>query len=71
MRQEFQSNITSQQKEEVLRVDAEKLRKEIEWCYNHHLWSEAKAYVHSIRPEILKQMRKKIINKETSNSNEG
>jgi len=34
---------------------------ELEKAHKHPLWQEVKDYVNSIRPEILKQIRAKII----------
>lgn len=38
---------------------------EREWCHAHPLWDEAKKVVELMKPEILEQMKAKIIDQQS------
>ena len=56
----FEDGITQEQKWKVLFDMVEEKKREVEWAHQHTMWKEAKGFVEFYRPEILKQLKKKI-----------
>ena len=61
MRIEWSPGVTEEQEDKVLDHMTHEKIKEIEWAHNYPLWQEAKGLVKSYRPEVLSQLRQKII----------
>lgn len=58
---QLQPNLTDEQLIKLYLHYKKEQEEELEKAYNHPLWQEVKDYVNFIRPNILKQMKAKII----------
>ena len=62
MRIVIEKNLTEEQIDKVYQSYGEEKLAEINWAHAHPLWDGVKSYVNSIRPDILKQLKAKIVN---------
>ena len=57
----FEKGLEQHQKELVLLDYYEEHMKQVKKAHNHKLWLEARGFVESIRPQILRQLKSKIV----------